>query len=92
MASGPAKIEVFMEHKVVNGVKVPLTEADLNQRTAAEAEWEAGATKRATDAVIAKRIKEYGPIGDQLDEIFKGGLDAWRTRIQAVKDANPKPQ
>jgi len=31
----------------------------------------------------------YGDIGDQLDEIYKD-IDAWKTRIKAVKDANPK--
>ena len=31
----------------------------------------------------------YGDIGDQLDEIFKD-IDAWKVRIQGIKDANPK--
>jgi hypothetical protein len=31
----------------------------------------------------------YGNIGDQLDEIFKD-IDAWKARIQGIKDANPK--
>ena len=31
----------------------------------------------------------YGNIGDQLDEIFKN-IDAWKARIQSIKDANPK--
>ena len=35
------------------------------------------------------RKNAYGDIGDQLDEIFKN-IDDWKTRIQAVKDANPK--
>ena len=35
------------------------------------------------------RKKEYGDIGDQLDEIFKD-IDAWKVRIQAIKDANAK--
>ena len=35
------------------------------------------------------RRRAYGNIGDQLDEIFKD-VDAWKVRIQAVKDDNPK--
>ena len=35
------------------------------------------------------RKKAYGDIGDQLDEIFKD-IDAWKVRIQAIKDANAK--
>ena len=39
--------------------------------------------------VRATRKNSYGDIGDQLDEIFKD-IDAWKARIQAIKDANPK--
>ena len=35
------------------------------------------------------RKKAYGDIGDQLDEIFKD-IDAWKVRVQAIKDANAK--
>ena len=35
------------------------------------------------------RRESYGNIGDQLDEIFKD-IDAWKVRIQAIKDANAK--
>ena len=35
------------------------------------------------------RRESYGNIGDQLDEIFKD-IDAWKARIQAIKDNNPK--
>ena len=35
------------------------------------------------------RRESYGNIGDQLDEIFKD-IDAWKARIQAIKDANAK--
>jgi hypothetical protein len=47
------------------------------------------------DALIANnRVREtrraaYGDIGDQLDEIYKD-IDAWKTRIKAIKDGNPK--
>lgn len=35
------------------------------------------------------RIKAYGNIADQLDEIYHD-IDAWRTRIQKIKSDNPK--
>ncbi len=35
------------------------------------------------------RKKEYGDIGDQLDEIYHD-IDAWKTRIKSIKDANAK--
>ena len=41
------------------------------------------------NAVRSTRKKAYGDIGDQLDEIFKD-IDAWKVRIQAIKDANAK--
>lgn len=35
------------------------------------------------------RVKAYGNIADQLDEIYHD-IDAWRTRIQKIKTDNPK--
>jgi len=32
----------------------------------------------------------YPSIGDQLDDIYHNGIDAWKTTIKAIKDANPK--
>ena len=49
----------------------------------------AGNTRELNNAVKKTRRKAYGDIGEQLDEIFKD-IDAWKTRIQAIKDANPK--
>jgi len=49
----------------------------------------AGNTEETNNLVRSTRKKLYGDIGDQLDEIFKD-IDAWKTRIQGIKDANPK--
>ena len=35
------------------------------------------------------RKRDYGDIGEQLDEIFKD-IDAWKARIQQIKSDNPK--
>ena len=49
----------------------------------------AGNTEETNNTVRSTRRAAYGDIGDQLDEIYKD-LDAWKVRIKAVKDANPK--
>lgn len=41
-------------------------------------------------AYIAKRAAEYPSIVDQLDLLYHGGMDAWKSAIQAVKDKYPK--
>ena len=59
----------------------------------------AAATIRASKLAAAndarpwneKRMVGYGGIGEQLDEIYHNGIDAWKAKIKAVKDANPKP-
>ena len=51
-------------------------------------------TKTEIEASLSyanKRSAAYPSIEDQLDKIFHDGLDAWKSQIQAVKDANPKP-
>jgi len=49
----------------------------------------AGDTEESNNVVRSTRRAAYGDIGDQLDEIFKD-IDAWKARIQGIKDANPK--
>ena len=46
-------------------------------------------TLENNDKVRFTRKNAYGDIGEQLDEIYKD-IDAWKTRIKAIKDANPK--
>ena len=48
-----------------------------------------GDITEANNVVRNTRRTAYGDIGDQLDEIFKD-IDAWKTRIQGIKNANPK--
>ena len=43
----------------------------------------------ANEQVRETRKTAYGDVGDQLDEIYKD-MDAWKTRIKSIKDANPK--
>ena len=37
------------------------------------------------------RAKEYPNIGDQLDDIYHNGIDAWKATIKTTKDKYPKP-
>ncbi len=66
----------------VDGLAKPTDEQLASYETA-------GNTEESNNKVRAKRKAEYGDIGDQLDEIYKD-IDAWKTRIKSVKDANPK--
>ena len=72
--------------KLVDGVKIQLTPEEETQRDTEEAE---ALAEQQANAHKAPRRKEYGSIEDQLDEIFKD-IDAWKARIQAIKDKYPK--
>ena len=66
----------------ISGVSKP-TDSQLDaQETKAN-------TAESNATVDATRRSAYGDIGDQLDEIYHD-IDAWRTRIQGIKTANPK--
>ena len=49
----------------------------------------AATTEENNNIIRGTRKSAYGNIGDQLDEIYKD-IDAWKARIQSIKDANPK--
>ena len=64
---------------------------DIAQPTDAQlASYETAAnTAEANATVDATRKAAYGDIGDQLDEIYHD-IEAWKTRIQGIKNNNPK--
>ena len=74
--------------KLVDGETIELTEEENSQliadSEAAQAEYEAGACLRG-------RLEGYGGWADQLDEMFHD-FDAWKARIQGIKDEFPKPE
>ena len=54
------------------------------------ASYETAANTAESNAQVdATRRNQYGSWGDQLDEIYHD-IDAWKTRIQGIKDNNPK--
>ena len=64
---------------------------DIAQPTDAQlSSYETAAnTAEANATVDATRRSEYGSWNDQLDEIYHD-IEAWKTRIQSIKDNNPK--
>ena len=78
---------------VVNGQGVYIAEwnLDIAQPTDEQlASYETAAnTVEANATVDATRRSQYGSWGDQLDEIYHD-IEAWKTRIQTIKDNNPK--
>ena len=54
------------------------------------ASYETAANTAESNAQVdATRRSQYGSWGDQLDEIYHD-IEAWKTRIQTIKDNNPK--
>ena len=39
-----------------------------------------------------QRAKEYPSFADQFDILYHGGYDAWKAKIDEVKDKYPKPE
>jgi len=64
------------------------TENGVEKFTDEEAEAYLNAQKPA-ETYADKRRREYGNIGDQLDEIYHD-IDAWRARIASIKEKYPK--
>ena len=64
---------------------------DISQPTDAQlsAHETAADTEEANAQVRSTRKAAYGDIGEQLDEIYHD-MEAWKTRIQGIKDNNPK--
>tara|TARA_R100001443_G_scaffold62415_2_gene72356 strand:- start:36 stop:269 length:234 start_codon:yes stop_codon:yes gene_type:complete len=75
-------------NKMVNGVVVAMTDAEITARNAQIAEI---ATEEAANGYKRQRAREYPSIEDQLDDIYHNGIDAWKATIKTTKDKYPKP-
>jgi hypothetical protein len=73
------------------GVYIAEWNLDIAQPTDAQlASYETAAnTAEANAQVDATRVSQYGSWNEQLDEIYHD-IEAWKTRIQGIKDNNPK--
>ena len=56
-----------------------------------DAKKKAISDEEASRTYVEKRLDEYPSTGDQLDDIYHNGIDAWKATIKAVKDKYPKP-
>jgi len=74
-----------------NGDFISSWSYDIAEPTAEQlATYESSAqTEENNNVIRGTRKSAYGDIGEQLDEIYKD-IDAWKARIQSIKDANPK--
>jgi hypothetical protein len=62
----------------------PISVKDIKaKQTELQAEYNAKQYQR-------DRANEYPSIVDQLDDIFHNGIDAWKLKIQTIKDKYPK--
>ena len=95
-ANGVADVDFLNDVKLQDdsngqGAYIKEWNLDIAQPTDAQlASYETAAnTAEANAQVDATRRSQYGSWNEQLDEIYHN-IDAWKTRIQTIKDNNPK--
>ena len=71
----------LIDGKVVKGDLIPIDEAEINRIN-----QEFQATQYQRD-----RVLEYPSFADQFDLLYHGGYDAWKSKIEEVKNKYPKP-
>ena len=81
----------LVDHSDGTGVHIEHWGLSIPQPTDAQlASYETAAnTAEANATVDATRRQAYGSWNEQLDEIYHD-IEAWKTRIQTIKDNNPK--
>jgi hypothetical protein len=64
----------------------------IAQPTQSEIDAELARLQAESDAqaYARSRVAEYPTIGDQLDDIYHNGIDAWKASIKVTKDKYPK--
>ena len=95
-ANGVSDVDLFKDVLLQNdsngqGDYISKWNLDIAQPTDEQlASYETAANTAESNAQVdAARRQAYGSWNDQLDEIYHD-IDAWKTRIQGVKDNNPK--
>ena len=93
-ANGVSEVDFLKDVKLQDdgqGAYIKEWNLDIAQPTDAQlASYETAAnTAEANAQVDATRRSQYGSWNEQLDEIYHN-IDAWKTRIQSIKDNNPK--
>ncbi len=75
---------------VLRGDKLEWLDTEQTEPTDIEIQTEIGRLKYLEGIQQYQQDRVYPPMGEQLDNIFHNGVDAWKVDIQAVKDAHPK--
>ena len=93
-ANGVSEVDFLNDVKLQDdgqGAYIKEWNLDIAQPTDAQlASYETAANTAESNAQVdATRRQAYGSCGDQLDEIYHD-IEAWKTRIQTIKDNNPK--
>ena len=95
-ANGVSEVDFLNDVKLQDdsngqGAYIAEWNLDIAQPTDEQlASYETAANTAESNAQVdATRRQAYGSWNDQLDEIFHD-IDAWKTRIQGIKDNNPK--
>ena len=95
-ANGVSEVDFLNDVKLQDdsngqGAYIAEWNLDIAQPTDAQlASYETVAnTAEANATVDATRRSQYGSWNEQLDEIYHD-IEAWKTRIQGIKDNNPK--
>ena len=93
-ANGVSDVDFLSDVKLQDdgqGVYIKEWNLDIAQPTDEQlASYETAANTAESNAQVdATRRQAYGSWNDQLDEIFHD-IEAWKTRIQGIKDNNPK--
>ena len=73
------------------GVFAGASNIDVGYEDDAVVEGWWAAQNEADKTYADKRRAEYPSIGDQLDDIYHNGIDAWKATIKTTKDKYPKP-
>lgn len=74
-------------HKIVDGIEVPLTQAEIEEFEAREAEWLAGESERLLNEIRRKRKplleeSDYRMLPDYLGS----DIEEWKAYRQALRD------
>ena len=95
-ANGVSNVDFLNDVKLQDdsngqGVYIAEWNLDIAQPTDAQlASYETAANTAESNAQVdATRKSQYGSWNEQLDEIYHD-IEAWKTRIQTIKDNNPK--
>ena len=95
-ANGVSEVDFLEDVKLQDdsngqGAYIAEWNLDIAQPTDAQlASYETAANTAESNAQVdATRRQAYGSWNDQLDEIYHD-IDAWKARIQGIKDNNPK--